>query len=217
MDDLIQHYTSVSAGRGKWAKCNIFLLNKMKLYYDQTVWFFQVCSTVLNRSCPLESKDTFVFFLLFFYFWKCHCFWPKIKCSAIFEVRIKPSCDYTFTAGPNLMCSSSWPLNSDDFPFFWILYCSSRTQVTAVLRLINICWNFCHMGASSQTQLAVLCAFFFLKIERLLRWNQNSLTTLVDLWSLILTCRSPKNWFWPILFKKTIFYRTLMLILFANF
>ena len=26
---------------------------------------------------------------------------------AIFEVRIKPSCDHTFTAGPNLMCPSS--------------------------------------------------------------------------------------------------------------
>ena len=45
----------------------------------------------------------------------------------IFEVRIKPSCDNTFTAGPDLMCPSSWALNSDDFPFFWILYCSSKT------------------------------------------------------------------------------------------
>ena len=84
-------------------------------------------------------------------------FWPH---EAIFEVRIKPTCDYTFTAGPDLMCPSSTASNSDDFPFFWILYCSSSTQVTAVLRLINICWNFCHMGASSQTQLAVLCPFF---------------------------------------------------------
>ena len=37
---------------------------------------------------------------------------------AFFEVRIKPSCDYTFTAGPDLICSSYWALNSDDFPFF---------------------------------------------------------------------------------------------------
>ena len=36
----------------------------------------------------------------------------------IFEVRIKPSCDHTFSAGPNLMCPSSWALNSDNFPFF---------------------------------------------------------------------------------------------------
>ena len=45
-------------------------------------------------------------------------FWPH---EAIFEVRIKPSCDYTFTAGPDLMCPSSSASNSDDFPFFWIL------------------------------------------------------------------------------------------------
>ena len=35
------------------------------------------------------------------------------------EVRIKPSCDHTLTAGPNLMCPSSWALNSDNFPFFF--------------------------------------------------------------------------------------------------
>ena len=65
-------------------------------------------------------------------------FWPH---EAIFEVRIKPSCDYTFTAGPDLMCPSSWALNSDDFPFFWILYCSSGTRVTAVRSSVNIRWN----------------------------------------------------------------------------
>ena len=59
----------------------------------------------------------------------------------IFEVTIKPLCDYTFRAGPDLMWSSSWASNSDDFPFFWILYCSSRTQVTAVWKSVNICWN----------------------------------------------------------------------------
>ena len=37
---------------------------------------------------------------------------------AIFEVRIKPLCDHTFTAGPDLLCPSSWALNSDDFSFF---------------------------------------------------------------------------------------------------
>ena len=58
----------------------------------------------------------------------------------IFEVRIKPSRDYTFTAGPDLTCSSSRGLNSDDFPFFWILYCSSGSWVTAFWRLVNICW-----------------------------------------------------------------------------
>ena len=56
------------------------------------------------------------------------------------EVRIKPSCDHTLTAGPNLMCPSSWALNSDNFPFFWTLYCSSRTRVTAVGSSVNICW-----------------------------------------------------------------------------
>ena len=71
-------------------------------------------------------------------------FWPH---NAIFEVRIKPSCDYTFTAGPNLMCPSSWASNSDNFLFFWILYCSSRTQVIAVWRSVNIWWNFSHTGA----------------------------------------------------------------------
>ena len=79
---------------------------------------------------------------------KLHFLHPKI----IFEVRIKPLCDYTFRAGPDLMWSSSWASNSDDFPFFWILYCSSRTQVTAVWKSVNICWNFSHTGrAGSQT------------------------------------------------------------------
>ena len=44
------------------------------------------------------------------------------------------------------MWSSSSASNSDDFPFFGILYCSSRTQVTAVWKLVNICWNFSHTG-----------------------------------------------------------------------
>ena len=79
-------------------------------------------------------------------------FWPH---WAIFEVRIKPSCDYTFKAGPDLTCSSFRGLNSDNFPFFWILYCSSRTRVTAVGSLVNICWNFTPkmMGRSNQVQL----------------------------------------------------------------
>ena len=71
-------------------------------------------------------------------------FWPH---EAIFEVRIKPSCDYTFTAGPDLMCPSSSASNSDDFPFFWILYCSSRTQVISVGSSVNICRNFSHIRA----------------------------------------------------------------------
>ena len=71
-----------------------------------------------------------------------HCFSLIWQFLAIFEVRIKPPCDHTFTAGPNLMCPSSWALNSDNFPFFWILYCSSRTRVTAVGSSVNICWNF---------------------------------------------------------------------------
>ena len=39
----------------------------------------------------------------------------------LFGVRIKPSCDYTVTAGLKLMCPSSWASNYDHFPFFWIL------------------------------------------------------------------------------------------------
>ena len=68
------------------------------------------------------------------------CFSPIEYFLGKNEVRIKPSCDHTLTAGPNLMCPSSWALNSDNFPFFWILYCSSRTRVTAVGSSVNICW-----------------------------------------------------------------------------
>ena len=81
-----------------------------------------------KMRCPTRLQ---IFFLAFL----CDFWW-------FFEVRIKPSCDHTFTAGPDLMCPSSWALNSDDFPCFWILYCSSRTWVTVVWRSINICWNF---------------------------------------------------------------------------
>ena len=75
--------------------------------------------------------------------WSCvwHPLFGLIKWFlTVFEVRIKSSWDYTFTAGPDLMWSSSSASNSDDFPFFWTLYCSSRTRVTAVWSSINICW-----------------------------------------------------------------------------
>ena len=75
----------------------------------------------------------------------------------IFEVQIKPSCDHIFTAGPDLMCPSSWALNSDDFPFFWILYCSSRTRVTAVWSSVNICWlKFQQILTELQTALTLV-------------------------------------------------------------
>ena len=35
----------------------------LKLFYDQTVWFFQLFSTVLRRFCPLQSKNVFVLVL----------------------------------------------------------------------------------------------------------------------------------------------------------
>ena len=93
---------------------------------------------------------------------------------AIFEVRIKPSWDYTFTAGPDLMWSSSSASNSDDFPFFWILYCSSRTRVTAVWRLFNICWNFAHTGAGSQTEP------LWLKFQQISTDLQTAVTRVLD-------------------------------------
>ena len=67
-------YGSFSPGRGKWAKCVIFL----KLHFDQTVWFFKVFSTVLKRLCPLESKNTFVLVLANFFYLKKICFMPNL-------------------------------------------------------------------------------------------------------------------------------------------
>ena len=96
----------------------------------------------LNLTAPFQKKTLFT----------APSTWPIRRFLVIFEVRIKHSCDHTLTAGPNLMCPSSWALNSDNFPFFWTLYCSSRTRVTAVWRLVNICWNFAHTGAGSQTE-----------------------------------------------------------------
>ena len=35
----------------------------LKLFCDQTVWFFKVFSTVLKRFCPGHSKNVFVLVL----------------------------------------------------------------------------------------------------------------------------------------------------------
>ena len=65
--------------------CHFFLV--LELYCGQTVWFFEVSSTVLKRFCPLESKNTFVLVLAIFLdtlwkirksqkiqkFWDFHC------------------------------------------------------------------------------------------------------------------------------------------------
>ena len=52
----------------------------LELYCGQTVWFFEVSSTVLKRFCPLQSKNTSVLVLaIFFGFLKILCFCPKIK------------------------------------------------------------------------------------------------------------------------------------------
>ena len=67
---VIHIYGSFSPGRGKWAKCVIIFF---KLHCDQTVWFFQVCSTVLKRLCLLESKSTFVLVLAIFFFRYVFC------------------------------------------------------------------------------------------------------------------------------------------------
>ena len=39
----------------------------LKPHCDQTVWLFQVFSTVLKRFCPVESKNTFVLVLAIFF------------------------------------------------------------------------------------------------------------------------------------------------------
>ena len=70
-------------------------------------------------------------------------FWPKKNTK--FEVRTKPPCGYTFTAGLEL----SWPtfpaLNSDDFSFFWFLYCSSWARVRRFKTSINIFQNLINL------------------------------------------------------------------------
>ena len=53
-------YGSISPG--KWSKCGIFYFF-LELCWDQTVWFFQLFSTVLKRFCPLQSKNVFVLVL----------------------------------------------------------------------------------------------------------------------------------------------------------
>ena len=95
-------------------------------------------------------------------------FWPH---WAIFEVRIKPSCDYTFTAGPDLTCPSFRGLNSDNFPFFWILYCSPRTRVTVVWRSVNI---------YSHTGWVWLPAPVWQKFQQMLTKLQNAVTRVID-------------------------------------
>ena len=35
----------------------------LKLFCDQTVWFFQLFSTVPKRFCPLDSKNVFILVL----------------------------------------------------------------------------------------------------------------------------------------------------------
>ena len=60
---------------------------------------------------------------------------------SIFEVRIEHSCDLTFTARLNWTWPSSSPWNSDDFPFFWFLHCTSRIRARPFWKLVNICQN----------------------------------------------------------------------------
>ena len=66
---------------------------------------------------------------------------------AIFGWRIELICDHIFSTGLDLTCSSSWGLNFDDFPFFWILYCTSRSRVMSNFRLIKN-WEICALHSS---------------------------------------------------------------------
>ena len=50
----------------------------------------------------------------------------------IFGLRLEPSCYRTFGAGLDLTCPSFRGLNSDHFPFFDFLDCTSRTWVSPV-------------------------------------------------------------------------------------
>ena len=52
-------YGSISPRREKWSKCDIFL----ELCRVQTVCFFQLFSTKLERFCPLDSKNVFILVL----------------------------------------------------------------------------------------------------------------------------------------------------------
>ena len=74
---------------------------------------------------------------------------------AIFEVRIEHSCDSTFTARLNWTWPSSSPWNSDDFPFFWFLHCTSRIRARPFWKLVNICQNLinqlCRPGQPAQS------------------------------------------------------------------
>ena len=66
----------------------------------------------LNRQYLIK----FLIENVFSYFWEGVNF--SFFSSSLFEVRIRPSFDYSFTDGLEMMCPSSWPLNFDDFPFF---------------------------------------------------------------------------------------------------
>ena len=87
---------------------------------------------------------------------------------------LKPSCDHNFTSRPDLVWSSSSASNSDDFPFLWILYCSSRTRVTAVWRSVDICWNFSHRGS------VWLPAPVWAKFQQILNNLQTAVTRVLD-------------------------------------
>ena len=47
--NVVTTYRSISPGRGIWSKFGIL--------FDQTVWFFQLFSTVLEGFCPLNSQS----------------------------------------------------------------------------------------------------------------------------------------------------------------
>ena len=84
-------------------------------------FFFKSIRLVwLNQTILTTSVDLW-WLIMTFWFWKSWIWpllskktlftapstWPIRRFLVIFEVRIKPSCDHTFTAGPNLMCPSS--------------------------------------------------------------------------------------------------------------
>ena len=96
----VASYGSDSPGREFLPKCgNLYLI--LQLFLPKCVPC-TLKTLTFDLGIFLESCGTPCFSLIKWFL-------------AIFEVRIKPPCDHTFTAGPDFMCPSSLALNSDDF------------------------------------------------------------------------------------------------------
>ena len=60
------NYMGSSAQDGENEEYLSYFFFFLELYCGQTVWFFEVSSTVLKRFCPLQSKNTSVLVLAIF-------------------------------------------------------------------------------------------------------------------------------------------------------